>query len=437
MDYANLGLNGFAVLGPAAKPAIPDLIKVIGRNSNWPESALISIGPDVIPALVSFVATNRTPDEYGDWRRGIPANQARRYAIETLSRFGTNAEAALPVLLSDYHDESRRSEADVSMALAKVGKNHPEKVVPALIELLTNSSPDLRWSAAEGLRMFDREATSAIPALIAAGQSSDPRTQIRAAMAVKSIAPQTADALAPLITCLNNKNKWVHRNAITTLQELGTNGLEALPAMVRLAENDPDKEIRIEAMNFVIGVDSSAVELLSILRPNLSQADESIAGAAINGLSNLAKRLDSRELFLELLFESQTNLNQQVRSIARSGVYEMIVKQPGFLMEPLGDTNVETCSIAMKFLVGFRRDVLVMDRKEPAPSTNFQVYVMKEFSGANKERFRDVIPLIQRRLTDGNTDIRQMATNILIGIDPQAAKDAGVQLVPPYSLYAN
>lgn len=448
-DYQSLGLNGFQLLGSAAKPAIPDLIKVIGRNNNWPESALICIGTGAIPALVEFVTTNQTPDVYGNWRRGIPSNEARQYAIETLSLFGTNAEAALPALLKCYRDETTRSRADVANALASVGHNHPEKVVPALIELLTNSMPYLRWSAAEGLGTFGSAATSAIPALLAAGHSSDSQTQgsaavvidlqtqIRVAIAVKRIAPQTPDALTPLINILTNKENWLRRNAIFAVESLGTNGLEALPACVERAQHDPDAEVRSEAIHCVALLETNGEELLTILRLNISSTTESVASDAAQALGNLAKAQTSRGLFLELLFESKTNRHQQVRSIAESSVYEILEKQPAFILEPLGSADVESYSMALRFLDGLRHDVLVMDRKEPEPSTNFQAYVMHEMSDENKARFHDAIPLIVKRLGDENFDARQMATNILLGLDPKEAKKAGVLIVPPYSFYAN
>jgi HEAT repeat protein len=436
-DYVSLGLHGFQILGSAAKPAIPDLIKVIGRNNNWPKSALICIGTDAIPALVEFVTTNQTPDDYGDWRRGIPSNEAREYTIATLSRFGTNAEVALPVLLKCYRDETTRSRADVANALASIGHNHPENVVPALIELLTNSTPYLRWSAAEGLGTFGSAATSSIPALVAAGHDSDSQMQIPAAIAVKRIAPQMPDALTPLINNLTNKENWIRRNAIFALESLGTNGLEALPACVERAQRDPDAEVRAEAIHCVALLETNAEEFLIILQLNISGTNESVASAAAQALVNLAEAQSSRSLFLELLFESKTNRYEQVRSIAESSVYEILEKQPALILEPLGSADVESYSVALRFLDGLRRDVLVTDRKEPEPSTNFQAYVMHKMSDENKARFHDAIPLIVKRLGDENFDTRQMATNILLGLDPKEAKKAGVSIVPPYSFYAN
>src|SRR5208282_969663 len=44
IDYESRALHGFEILGPAAKPAIPGLLKVIGRNNNWPAVAMSHIG---------------------------------------------------------------------------------------------------------------------------------------------------------------------------------------------------------------------------------------------------------------------------------------------------------------------------------------------------------------------------------------------------------
>lgn len=436
-DYESLGLNGFKILGPAGKSAIPDLIKVVGRNNNWPESALICIGTDAIPALVEFVITNQSPDVDGDWRRGKLSNLPRQYAIETLSRFGTNAEAALPALLSTYRIEPTRSRADIASALASVGLHHPEQSVPALVELLTNSRPYLRWSAAEGLGTFGNAATPAIPALMAASHSEDSQMQIAAAVAIKRIAPQTPNALGPLIANLKNNENGIRRNAVFALESLGTNGLEALSACIESAKYESDPEVRSEAIRCAALLETSMDELLSVLRLNINGTNESVASDAAKMLGDFAKTQNSRGLFLELLSQSNTNRYKQVRSIAESSVYEISEREPAFILEPLGSVDIENYSMALRFLDGLRRDVLVTYRKEPEPSTNFQAYVMREMTDENKARFHDAIPLIVKRLGNEKIDVRQMATNILLGLDPKEAKKAGVVVVPPYSFYAN
>lgn len=436
-DYENLGLNGFRILGSAARPAIPDLINVIGRNNNWPESALLCVGTNAIPALIEFAATNQTADTPGDWRRGIPSNLARQYAIETLNRFGTNAEAALPILLKCYRDEMMRSRADVASAMASVGHNYPERVVPALIEMLTNYPPYLKFSAVEGLESFGHSATSAVPELIALSHDSDPQMQIAASVALKRIAPETPDALVPLIANLNNQESWLRRNAIFGLESLGTNGLEALPALEESAQNEPDVETRAEAVHCVTLLETNTKKLLPILRLNISSTNELVASDAAQAFGNLAKAQGSAGLFLELLFESKTNRHEQVRSIAESNVYEMLKKQPALIVKPLGSADFETYSIALNFLDGLRHDALVIDRKEPEPSTNFHAYVMREMNDEEKARFHEATPLIAKRLGDKHLDVRIMATNILLGLDPSEAKKAGVSVVPPYSFYTH
>src|SRR5262249_3887882 len=144
-----------------AKPAIPDLIKIIGQYNNWPATALSYIGPDAVPPLIEMLKTNRTADSRGNRRRGIPRHQDREYAILTLSLIGTNAETALPVLMQCYGDEAKRSRARMASALARIGRNQPEVVVPALIHLLPNSNGYGEIDAAEALGSFGNRAESA------------------------------------------------------------------------------------------------------------------------------------------------------------------------------------------------------------------------------------------------------------------------------------
>ena len=243
-DLQSRALVGFVILGPEAKPAIPDLIKIIGRDSNWPAMALSYVGPDVVPPLIELLQTNRTADSGGNRRRGVFPRRDREYAIMTLNMLGTNAEAALPVLMQCYGDEAKRSRADVASALARIGLNQPEVIVPALIYLLANSNGFGQLEAAEALGSLGNKAESAIPALLLAGQSKDAQLQIAAAVAIKKIEPRTPDALAPLILNLRHREDYVREQAVRGLEKLGTNGTDAKSALLECPAGESREDPR-------------------------------------------------------------------------------------------------------------------------------------------------------------------------------------------------
>jgi len=410
-------------------------MKVIGRNNNWAATALSSIGPDAIPALVEMLRTNQAPDFYGNWRRGERSNLTREETVEALRYFGTNAEPALPLLLQCYRDEAKLSHADMAWALASVGHNHPEVVVPALIYFLTNSSGFERFGASEALGVFGNSARSALPALLAASRSSDAQIRINASVSIKQIAPETPDALASLMFNLTNDENNLQGNALYGLERLGTNGFEAKSALLMVASQEKKEDVRVRAMALLRSWYPHDDEMLPMIKECLINEDYSVGMAAVKSLTLFAEK--SQNYFRELLLLEQAHLKPEVRDAAKSGVYEIMQKHPDMFVSCLNDTKPQVYLPALQFLHGISHDVLVMDRREPEPSTNFTAYVMRDISEGNKRLLVNAVPVVEQRLKDENPEVRKLATNVLLELNPKAAKQAGVIVVPPYSFYAN
>jgi HEAT repeat protein len=70
------------------------------------------------------------------------------------------------------------------------GKGDAAKVVPALIESLSDKQGDVRWSAAIGLGYFGGQAKAAVPALEQAQHDHDARVREGARVALYRIDPE-------------------------------------------------------------------------------------------------------------------------------------------------------------------------------------------------------------------------------------------------------
>ena len=269
-DYESLALHGFEILGTNASPAIPGLMKVIGRNNNWPSSALGHVGPAAVPALIKLLTIHQSPDSYGNGRRGQPEEAIREHAIEALKYFGTNAQAALPILMVFYKDEDKRSFADMSSALARVGHNRPDIVVPAIVYLLTNSSRMSKFNAPEALASFGSAAKPAIPELLAVSQTADDQFKATIGIAIKKIEPERTDALLPLIANLTSEDAGLRESALFQIEPLGTNGMAALEAMRKMATQEPNPNQRTRILDWLVKNETNKEELAGITHHNLS-----------------------------------------------------------------------------------------------------------------------------------------------------------------------
>ncbi len=145
VDFQRHAVDGFEILGPIAKPAIPKLMNNVAKGSYHSMQALEFIGRDAVPALTNkllqTLADKRAP--VMNWRHpGYKKNffHVQTLIIRGLREMGTNAEAAIPALkMAMYANHGWRGEDNPYAAFVSVGQNHPEIVIPALIDVLDNA----------------------------------------------------------------------------------------------------------------------------------------------------------------------------------------------------------------------------------------------------------------------------------------------------------
>jgi len=161
----DLGYGGFAVLGKRGKAALPDLIRITEGNYS-------------------------------------PTSEFA--AITSLQYLGSDARAAVPVLVRQTESTNGMIRAAAIAALISVRDSSPA-VVAALVDRVDDSSDPVKIYAFEGLRQFAPDAKSAVPKLEAyiRGTSNNSKPAPNAAqarkgaiLALKAIDPASAAALA-------------------------------------------------------------------------------------------------------------------------------------------------------------------------------------------------------------------------------------------------
>lgn len=256
-DYA---VEGFEILGPIAKLATPDLIKIIGLNQQYPERALVFIGKDVVPQLtdklVETLSDTNNPYVHGVMRIEINRKSGfyiRDRILGVLNQLGTNAEAALPALIQTVthrfpaeYGVGGRFQQNPYGVLARVGRNHPEIVVPILLEAFTNSPKPVeksnemernalafkRGRIIEAMSVFGtNQAGIFMPVLIAAltDNTTNDWSRVQMSETLTEIASNQTDVLVPVfLSALTNSNNNEHIRC----------GLAG--SLVKIARNQPD-----------------------------------------------------------------------------------------------------------------------------------------------------------------------------------------------------
>ena len=159
------GLFGIRTLGPVAKAAVPDLIRLLSHE-DWTirasaASALGSIGPAAGASIPDLVAHLADKDEH-----------VRAAACGALSGVGAKKETVLPALMRCLHDAN--DEVFYTATQAAVGMGVEKAVlVPVMTDQLKQKDPRIRYHAAKTLGECGQDARSATPDLRRTAQDPD------------------------------------------------------------------------------------------------------------------------------------------------------------------------------------------------------------------------------------------------------------------------
>lgn len=163
-----------------------------------------------------------------------------------------------------------------------LGAGSSEDVAP-LIAALKDPHMSVRADAADELRLFGKEAHSAVPALKAALADPEPVVCIRAAAALGWIDPGNADAVTRLIN-LATAVKGSRREAIEALGDLGSAAKKAVPALCGCL-TDTDQRLRAATTESLGLIGPDAASAVSDLLPLL--ADKDIGPLAADALGRI------------------------------------------------------------------------------------------------------------------------------------------------------
>lgn len=286
-NHDQLALNGFFALGDLAKPAIPELDKMLDDDSKniLAARALAMIGPGAFEALGRAI-TNRN-------------RLARVTAIAAFGfpEFRTNE--VIPPLLRCLNDSDVNVQCVAATALGRTGLEG-EHVVPALISHLDSSNANLQISAAMALGNYGTAAEKAIPNL----QSTldDPDAGYTAVVVLSRIGPGAADAL---VSGLTNRNDYVRIGAAQGLAEIHTNTPAAVSALIRSLK-DKRSEVRSYSAYGLGRIQADADKVVPALIGALADESASVRQQAVESLGQYGEKARPAVKSLQKLFNDDS-----------------------------------------------------------------------------------------------------------------------------------
>ena len=212
-----LFVRGLGWYGEQAKPAIPYLLKALGRTQNPVFSqalvpALAQIGkgsPEVLRAVEPFLLEALDNPRWVD----------RFTAMMTLGPLGVDPQKGIPLLLAALNDPEPMIRGTAVMALRLYGAA-AKPTVSEIATLLEDEDPGVAGNAALALGDLGTNAQAAVPALIKALDSPVENLCINAASALGRLGPAARPAIPALEKLLEHPNGWVKRNAAFSLWQI-------------------------------------------------------------------------------------------------------------------------------------------------------------------------------------------------------------------------
>ncbi|HVE43172.1 MAG TPA: HEAT repeat domain-containing protein [Planctomycetota bacterium] len=170
------------------------------------------------------------------------------------------------------------------LQIVGMGGGGPEDL-PALVEALKKTDPQVRRSAAEEL---GRVGAPALPALLAPLKDADARVRVAAAGAALAIDPKQAEAFAVLLESLKDPGAAVRRLAAEALAAVGPEAGAAGSALSDLL-GDKEEEVRWAAADALGELGPAAAPAVPALLKLLGDKDPAFRGVAADALGQGAK----------------------------------------------------------------------------------------------------------------------------------------------------
>jgi beta-lactamase regulating signal transducer with metallopeptidase domain len=215
LNAATIGATALKATGPAAAPAVPDLIRALeSRNDDG--------------SFISATDGQLDPDT------GTTMGTAlRRAALETLGNIGPAAQDAIPVLrkfLNATGEFSLGNRVFSAKALWQItGK--ADETLPVLINALKNEDS---FYAADILGTMGPAAKPAIPTLQSALQSRERYTRLRAVIALHNLDPEFQLPWLLLMDLLKDEDASARLAAAETIWTLNHDSQMILPTLLEL-----------------------------------------------------------------------------------------------------------------------------------------------------------------------------------------------------------
>jgi HEAT repeat protein len=270
----------------------PDISRNAAEALSWLQPKDPSALPLLLAALTNSKLVQKNPET---------AVYVRNTAAVALGGLGAKAKEAIPALVDAVKkadaEELRRTlepgkakgrrhvfESGAMQALWRIGK----PAVPALVPLLKDKEPAVRWQAAVILGGIGPDAREALPALQSALENERDVFAVVAAAALAhvQIGGDPKKPIAKVIELLGSDEAAIRESAAAVLEAFGRQAAPAVEKLTALLDDD-DEMVRAQALETLRAIGPAARKAVPALSKRLSDADAEVRAGAVRALRAL------------------------------------------------------------------------------------------------------------------------------------------------------
>ncbi|MCC2692808.1 HEAT repeat domain-containing protein [Nodularia sp. LEGE 04288] len=253
-------------------------------------------------------------------------DQERWNAAMALGRIGSEAESAIPHLMTTLKDENPLVRLSAANALGKIGLK-AEVAIPELIATLKDQDEDVKQEAATAL---SRIGSSAVPALITALKDNNIDVRLNCILALGEIGAEAKAAVPNLIKSLQEQNPTIEYKIIETLGKIGVEAKAAIPHLITTLK-DENWQVRANTVYTLGEIGSPAKSVVPILLNFLKDEDAVVRQRTTFALAQIGT--------VTLLVEALNDDNEAVRQGVTYALGEMGLPAVADLIQALKSDN--------------------------------------------------------------------------------------------------
>jgi len=287
-----------------------------------------------------------------------PDDETRLNVLVAVAELGQIQEKDISVLVSALSAPYSETPRAAVRALSQLGASSPEKVLPAMTQVLEQQKMPAFGNALRVLRSMKQAAGPALPQIVAMYETVDQRIKIDILEAVtiiddkgefavpvlrKALQDPASESrkealirlmrfrsrpdvlLGPVRDVLKDPDTENRLLAIAIVRGFGMEGMSALPDLMNLTQ-DPDVRVRSAALAALVVFRPVSDNILAVLAKNLNDGDSRIRTAAINAMRHVGP--ENAAKVIPILREAvKTEKNAPTKRLMES-VLESLEKGP-------------------------------------------------------------------------------------------------------------